>query len=367
MHRCQEFTYPIFHVKFREVILPKITEVLRLLPPPLPARARAAGASQKKPKKALVAKLMAMHSEFVDSNDAAMVRAATRVEAVFRGLIGRKRAQKQREWQMRTRNQQLMLGQGGQTRQAYAIEMAAEKRRQELEQVAEGRIPRRGKMLSETGAYLNIADGAFDDRMHRTIPGYKGYVPFNNDNIGTTFAAGGIRSYDTYHARAHPSERPTADEYVPCLESAREAKRREDRGVPCRNSRTFTPATKRMDIEGDEAQRRLRHLGTHQRAPFGVDDTRELEGKIYYKSVAHSGPGSWYAQQLREERRKKMDTTFDAALAYGRAQRAEKRAAAQASATQLQERAAADHVGPVGGSMASRAAHRRLGRANGAQ
>ena len=24
MHRCQEFTYPIFHVKFREVILPKI-------------------------------------------------------------------------------------------------------------------------------------------------------------------------------------------------------------------------------------------------------------------------------------------------------------------------------------------------------
>ena len=312
-------------------------------------------------------KMQAMPSEFLDPNDAAMERAATRVAAVFRGLIGRKRAQKQREWQMRTRNQQLMLGQGGQTRQAYAIEMAAEKRRQELEQVAEGRLPRRGKMLSETGAYLNIADGAFEDRVRRTIPGYKGYVPFINDNIGTTFAAGGARSYDTYHARADPSERPVAEDYVPCLHSAREAKRREDRGVPCRNSRVFIPATMRTDVEGDEAQRRLRHLGTHQRAPFGVDDTRELEGKIYYKSVAHSGPGSWYAQQLREERRKKMDITFDAALAYGRAQRAEKRAAAQASATQLQERAAADHVGPVGGSMASRAAHRRLGRANGAQ
>ena len=332
-----------------------------------PSAPRPARSSGQKNRNGFLAKLMAMPSEFLDLNDAAMVRAATRVEAVFRGLIGRKRAQKQREWQMRTRNQQLMLGQGGQTRQAYAIEMAAEKRRQELEQVAEGRLPRRGKMLSETGAYLNIADGAFEDRVRRTIPGYKGYVPFINDNIGTTFAAGGARSYDTYHARADPSERPVAEDYVPCLHSAREAKRREDRGVPCRNSRVFIPATMRTDVEGDEAQRRLRHLGTHQRAPFGVDDTRELEGKIYYKSVAHSGPGSWYAQQLREERRKKMDITFDAALAYGRAQRAEKRAAAQASAAQLQERAPADHAGPVGGSMASRAAHRRLGRANGAQ
>jgi hypothetical protein len=310
---------------------------------------------------------MAMPSELIDLNDAAMVRAATRVEAVFRGLVGRKRAQKQREWQMRTRNQQLMLGQGGQTRQAYAIEMAAEKRRQELENIAEGRIPRAGKMLSCTGAYLNIAEGAFEDRVRRTIPGYKGYVPFNQDNIGTTFAAGGTRSYDTYHARTHPRERPTADEYVPTLESAREAKRRADRGVPCPNSRVFATATNRSEVEGDEAQRRLRHLGTHQRAPFGVDNTGELEGKIYYMSVAHSGPGSWYAQQLKEERRQKMDTTFDAALAYGRAQRAEKRAAAQASAAQMQERAPADHAGPVGGSMASRAAHRRLGRANGAQ
>ena len=305
-------------------------------------------------------------SEYLDSRRIALMnRAATRVEAVFRGWSARKRVRKQREWQMRTRHSNVMLGQGGQTRQAYAIEMAAERRRMELEQVAESRLPRRGKMLSDTGAFLNVAPSAFEDRMHRTIPGYTGYVPFNSYNIGTTFAAGGTRSYDTYHARANPKERPTADEYVPTLESAREAKRREDRGTPCRNGRVFAPALARTEIGGDEAQRRRRHLGTHQRAPFGVDDTSEVEGKIYYKSVAHSGPGSWYAQQLKEERRKKMDLAFDAALAYGRAQREEKRVAAQATATELQERA--DHVGPVGGSMASRAAHRRLGRANGAQ
>ena len=305
-------------------------------------------------------------SEYLDSRRIALMnRAATRVEAVFRGWSARKRVRKQREWQMRTRHSNVMLGQGGQTRQAYAIEMAAERRRMELEQVAESRLPRRGKMLSDTGAFLNVAPSAFEDRLHRTIPGYTGYVPFNSYNIGTTFAAGGTRSYDTYHARANPKERPTADEYVPTLESAREAKRREDRGAPCRNGRIFAPALVRTEIEGDEAQRRRRHLGTHQRAPFGVDDTSEVEGKIYYKSVAHSGPGSWYAQQLKEERRKKMDLAFDAALAYGRAQRAEKHVAAQATATELQERA--DHVGPVGGSMASRAAHRRLGRANGAQ
>ena len=77
-------------------------------------------------------------SEFLDSRRIALMhRAAIRVEAVFRGWSARKRMWKQREWQMRTRNQNVMLGQGGQTRQAHAIEMAAERRRMELEQVAE--------------------------------------------------------------------------------------------------------------------------------------------------------------------------------------------------------------------------------------
>tara|TARA_B100000787_G_C16114829_1_gene259814 strand:- start:208 stop:681 length:474 start_codon:yes stop_codon:yes gene_type:complete len=156
--------------------------------------------------------------------------------------------------------------------------------------------------------------------------------------------------------------------------------------VPCRNGRIFTPAWQRFDVEGDAKQRQLRHLGTHQRAPFGVDDTRELEGKIYYKSVAASGPGAWYAKQVKEERREKMDIVFDAALkygraqvveqrasshtsdaqaAYGRAQVAEQHASAQTSAAQASaaQRAAADYA--LGGSVASQIAHRRLGRASG--
>ena len=300
-----------------------------------------------------------------EQDNEALVRAAIRVEATFRGWIGRRRARKQQEWHGRTRNQNLGK-QGGQTRQAYAIEMAAEKRKLDEELLAHISIPRRGKMFNDSGAYFDPSESAFEDCGRRNIPGYKGYVPFNHDNVGTTFAASGVRSYDTYQARMDPRERPTAEEYVPCLESARASKRFEDRGVPCRHGRVFSPAWRRTDDEGDAAQRQLRHLGTHQRAPFGVDDTRAIEGKIYYKSVAHSGPGSWYVRQQKEEQRQMMDTAFNAALAHGRAQRAEKRASAQASAAQLQERAPADHA--VGGSMASQIAHRRLrGRASGAQ
>ena len=45
-----------------------------------------------------------------------------------------------------------------------------------------------------------------------------------------------------------------------------------------------------------EAQRQLRYLGTHARAPFGVDRTDTVEGKVYYRSIASSGPGAWYAK-----------------------------------------------------------------------
>ena len=65
-----------------------------------------------------------------DLTNPTVVRACIRIEASFKGWIARRRAKKMMDWNLRVRNQNLWLGQSGQTRQAYALQLAAKKQQE---------------------------------------------------------------------------------------------------------------------------------------------------------------------------------------------------------------------------------------------
>ena len=262
-----------------------------------------------------------------DLTNPTVVRACIRIEASFKGWIARRRAKKMMDWNLRVRNQNLWLGQSGQTRQAYALQLAAKKQQEAEEAGGQGNMPRRGKYLFDTACFTDAA-GPSENHVGRIIPGYTGHVPARIDNVGMTFGHGAPRSFEAYQQMAAASAPAGEDDYVQTLDSERAERRRSTRPAVTgessqyRNGRLFTPAWRVADEEGDEAQRQLRYLGTHARAPFGVDRTDTVEGKVYYRSIASSGPGAWYAQKLRQERRVQMDNTLAAALKHGREQHA---------------------------------------------
>lgn len=107
---------------------------------------------------------------------------------------------------------------------------------------------------------------------------------------------------------------------------------------------TFVPAHMIADYEGEERQRDHQHLGSHARAPFGVDRVDAVLGRVNYQTMAQTGPGAFFKKGQEDHAHDMLQQGLGAALAYGRSQAVAKAGAPAAT----------------GGSLASQIAHRRL-------
>lgn len=228
--------------------------------------------------------------------------AATKLSSAWRGKVQRRNYRIRRA---HISNQQLWSGQSGMTRQAIAMEEAAKKKGPTIVQDF------------ETGIYLN--ETAFKtSHMGRTIPGYTGHMPAHREHVGQTWGQENEASLDTYHDFM---SRPMARYDEPSLDEERtrmfeESSLREH----ARGGRPFVAAWRIADHEGEERQKATRQLGTHTRAPFGVDRVDTAHGRIYYQSMSQTGPGSFFVRQQAEKHQTMLNQGLASVMAAAREQ-----------------------------------------------
>ena len=228
--------------------------------------------------------------------------AASKVQAAYRGRVER------RNYRMRrahVSNQQLWSGQSGMTRQAIALEEAAKRKGPTVVQDF------------DTGTYLD--DMAFKtSHMGRTIPGYTGHMPAHQEHVGQTWGQENGTSLDTYHDFL---SRPMAKYDEPSLDEERarmfaESSLREQ----ARGGRPFVAAWRIADHEGEERQKATRQLGSHTRAPFGVNPIDQSYGRVHYQTMSQTGPGSFFVRQQAERHQTMLNQGLASVMAAAREQ-----------------------------------------------
>ena len=100
------------------------------------------------------------------------------------------------------------------------------------------------------------------------------------------------------------------------------------------------------DHEGEERQKATRQLGSHTRAPYGVNPVDQPHGRVHYQSMSQTGPGSFFVRQQAERHQTMLNQGLASVMAAAREQHG-------ASNRGLCERQASS-------SLASQIANRRL-------
>lgn len=256
--------------------------------------------------------------------------AASKLALAWRGKVERRNNRIRYAY---VSNNQLWSGQSGMSRQAVAMEEAKKKKGPTMVQDFNT-----GMYLSETATKTT--------HMGRTIPGYTGHMPAHQEHVGQTWGQGNKASLETYHDfMSRPMARhdeASLDEERARMFAESSVRREHVRG----GGRPFVAAWRISDHEGEERQKATRQLGSHTRAPFGVDPIDAPHGRVHYVSSSQSGPGSFFVKQQAERQQTMINQGLASVMAAARSQHG-------GSNPELCERQASS-------SLASQIANRRL-------